>query len=289
MPNPEEFKPEQSSEEKLKSIERNITALKERAEKARADKEQYIKKKMVDRETFIAASKQVDDLYQKALQTKESLAPLEEQEELKGDPDLQKQIKEADELVSELENQQQEIQKEIAKIEGQPEILDKVWDEAKTQDKAWEKGKETEQATAELAQEAKAFAEKINEYTKKYNEWFEKQDKDNEVLQDARDVIVKEVNTTLKMCDAGSLGNEVRDVINGIDKPNIKIEEFETALTELEKTRKSLGMFSNRSVKNAISYLLSQKEKFEAYKAAGVQRDSHQQNRADAGFDELVA
>ncbi|MDO8590869.1 MAG: hypothetical protein Q7R65_02725 [bacterium] len=104
MPNPEEFKPEQSSEEKLKSIERNITALKERAEKARADKEQYIKKKMVDRETFIAASKQVDDLYQKALQTKESLAPLEEQEELKGDPDLQKQIKEADELVSELEN-----------------------------------------------------------------------------------------------------------------------------------------------------------------------------------------
>ncbi|MDO8590870.1 MAG: hypothetical protein Q7R65_02730 [bacterium] len=100
---------------------------------------------------------------------------------------------------------------------------------------------------------------------------------------------MKEVNTTLKMCDAGSLGNEVRDVINGIDKPNIKIEEFETALTELEKTRKSLGMFSNRSVKNAISYLLSQKEKFEAYKAAGVQRDSHQQNRADAGFDELVA
>ncbi len=275
-----------SSEEKLQTIEQNIAMLKYRAERMRAEKEEQIGKKMVDRESLIAKSKEIDDLYQKVLQTYESLNPLREQDELKDDADLQKQIQEAGGLMSDLKTEQFQIQEEIAKIEKQPEVLNKVWDEAKEQDVEFEKGKKKEQLKQDMDKDVQEFVKKINESCKNYNEWFVRQAELEEKIKDAKVSITTIINEARKMFDVASVEMEVISAINYVRDANP--EGIDRALAELREIRESLGVFSNRSVKRGLDSILSREEGYEAYKQAFEEKRAFLQTRPDIDIDNLT-
>ena len=257
-----------SLETKLITIEENIQRLKEKAEKARAEREQYVKQKLLDRETLIGKTGEINTLHRAAKQTLESLAPLRENEELKNNPELEKQWKGANDLVEELEQQMEEANKEVAKIEGQPEILDKVWDEAKGEDAKRNEKLERGKMIEELKKEAAAFAEEVRACAEKWNEWDKAgSERSNEIdVNEAKEKIAKLVEDTYRMFDLNSVPHDIILTLRRVKEA--KSEEIDQVLAELKDKRESLGFFANRSQKRGIDHLLSQTEAFESYKVA---------------------
>src|ERR1700733_9871988 len=118
---------EKSSAEKLSVINQAIEKLKAQVEKARSERETYLTQKIVDLETLTKKGDEVATLQRAAKETLDNLAPLREGPELKDNPELKKQIEDAESISAQLATQAQGIFTEIDKIGKQQDVTDKIY------------------------------------------------------------------------------------------------------------------------------------------------------------------
>lgn len=275
--------------ETLKVIEENISALKQKVANAQWDKEEYIRKKIIDLETLTQKGDEVAHLQQVAEDTLESLAPLREQEELKNDVELQKQIRATEALIAQLGKQAQEIFVEIGKIGKESVVTDRIYTEDVEKKEALKAQKEREitekesekKLESELTKDVNNFVQKIAELFEKQNAWYLDRDKLNEEKMEASKKIESFNEQALKMFDhleyykVSRILSEILDYIKG--------NSLEDPFTKLTELRKSFGLFSGGGAKKALDFMLAKRADLDDWKKAYSVANT--KNKADEEFD----
>jgi hypothetical protein len=281
---------EKSPAQKLAVIGQNIEALKARAEQARKEKEEYLKKKILDLETLTAKGDEVAKLKQFAQETLGRLAPLREQPELQGDPQLQQQAEEAESILAQLDAQAKDIFAEIDKIGKQPEITDKIYVEGMETNKKLEADKQLE---AELEKDTVGFIQKIGEYVDANNAWYMENDRlygalnqEIEKVRPILDAVMETIRDYKPKVDWQSTGLfELQDDLQGIQP-----ERAEAILANLGSTWESLPFFGAGKEKKALDLIFSKKDEFAAFTKAKTELARHKEQfeQIQAKTDDLT-
>jgi hypothetical protein len=267
---------EKPSAEKLSVINEAIEKLKAQAEKARAEKEAYLTKKIVDLETLTAKGDEVAKLQQAAKETLANLAPLRDDPQLKDDPELQKQIESAESISTQLATQVQEIFTEIDKIGKQQDVTHKIDVEGMETNRQIEADKKLKE---DFEKDTKEFVDKVVEYTDALNAWYAERDRLFYVRSEEARKLGSLVNETLEEFPRKNIGEDkisLSGVINIKNQHITSSKQVDEIIKNLSEDRKSLRLFGSGREKKLIDSILSKKAEFDAYKKVCDEADTKQ-------------
>lgn len=258
----------------LPIIQEKIANLQRKLSEARWDKGEYIRKKIAELETLTAHGDKVAQLERDAKDLLASLVPIREQGKLTNNPEVQKQIEEAEKLIAELGEQAHNIFTEIGKIGGDSAVTDKIF-EVDTRERKQETDALTRAATekkleSEIASNAENFVSKMAAFVKKYNNWYADLEKLETTIREKGKEISSFAEQAQKMFD-DSKYYEVEGILNEIQHGYGDRKDLQAKLTKL---RNKFGIFTGGGAKKALDFMLSKKEELAVYDKAVTEADS---------------
>ena len=261
----------QTPEKTLQDITASVEALRRKADEMRQARQRYVQAKVVDREALLKQAIDVHALSAKAQQFLETLSPSTQDPLLANDPEFQAQVENARTLVTSLAEQQEEINAKISAIEAQPDVLGRVWDEAKAENSKVDREVEAKKTLELMRGDTKAFMEKIRGQAERRNGWFLKRDeltKSEDALREPLKKNILEIREELRLKGDSKSAMEILEIltkiVDGLNY-NGSSNKVEEAYRKLTKIQSSFGFFGNRAEKDSVAKLFSLDSDFGAY------------------------
>lgn len=175
-PRPDQPVTQEQETERVENTPLTVAGLKEQLEdlrrkvaEARAAKEKDIEQKISDREALIGESRRNDALLDQATETLDYFSEMRELGELNDPADIQK-LEELKTVADSLTEKRTEIDRRIKTISEQPEVFEKLADEAQRENRGVEVKKLREGAKSEFTARVDQLAAEINAFVPTYNE-----------------------------------------------------------------------------------------------------------------------
>jgi len=167
IPKPEGEKEKGTTKFSPDDLQRIREGLAAKLEEVKQRKEEDLKKKFGERELLLREAERINTLQKEARTTAEYFGRMKTAGELQDPADV-RQLEELEALVTSLKTQEQEIDKRLAAISKQPEVLERLHETAQKEYAVHQerKQKQSELKNA-LEQAQKEFTEQIDELVKK--------------------------------------------------------------------------------------------------------------------------
>ncbi len=241
-------------------IKKKVDDLKAKVEAAKVQWEKDVKQKLTDRGILIAEATRNEELLATAQEALEYFTSMQELDELKDPADVDK-LEEIKTLVVSLERQRLEIVKKIGVIESRPEVLTKLYDDAKQEDVERTVEKELKQAHEQLNPQIDQLAQSIKNLAERKNSLWQQKEKQRKEVSAAREKINDLFARAKNMLgEKSQFGYTLNEVLRQALTPR----EIQQRLSE---ERKELGIFKGKE-KAAVDFILSRTQEFEEYNRA---------------------
>jgi len=231
------------------NIKDNLENLKQKMLVFNTQKEEYIKKKVSQREIFISELKTLKELFTSAQKVLDFYQKINESGRA-NDEEVQK-FEEAKNLVAEIEKQQSEISLQMEKIHDIPEVIDVIHDMIKEENEERNLQKDKEIETKQVNTQLDDFAEKIKSlalHTKELKKEYQKDCNDKISSLNKIQAIFTEGFNKEKLKNNAQHFYDTKFI-----KSEAAAENFVQIIDDLEKIKEGIGVFEkNKKEKNLV-------------------------------------